>query len=142
MRRISKGQEPPCLAEVRREVGRIETNAGSRLDDRWAYVKDCKPALQEALRRDQGGLCAYCGGRLAADMKIEHFVPRAEGPDSILVWSNLLGCCPGKYREGTSGSFIATAIARRTKSSISIRSPPSSTHGRCSSSTSQAVQRG
>jgi uncharacterized protein (TIGR02646 family) len=33
-------------------------------------------------------------------MKIEHFVPRAEGPDSILVWSNLLGCCPGKYREG------------------------------------------
>jgi uncharacterized protein (TIGR02646 family) len=48
----------------------------------------------------QGGLCAYCGGRLSAGMKVEHFVPRSEDPDLILDWSNLLGCCAGMYREG------------------------------------------
>lgn len=100
MWRISKGQEPPCLADVRREVERIEADAGSQLEDRWAEVKDCKVALQRALRHDQRGLCAYCGGKLPADMKIEHFIPRSKDTDSILVWTNLLGCCPGKYREG------------------------------------------
>jgi uncharacterized protein (TIGR02646 family) len=100
MRRISKGQEPSCLADVRREVGRIEAESGSRSNDPWAEIKDCKLVLQQALRRDQGGLCAYCGGRLSAGMKVEHFAPRSEDPDLILEWSNLLGCCSGKYREG------------------------------------------
>jgi uncharacterized protein (TIGR02646 family) len=100
MWRVRKGQEPHCLADVRREVGRIEAEAGSPLKDRWAEIKDCKDALQRAVRRDQGGLCAYCGGRLPANMKIEHFVPRSVDPNSILEWSNLLGCCSGEYREG------------------------------------------
>ncbi|NJK31504.1 MAG: TIGR02646 family protein [Deltaproteobacteria bacterium] len=101
MRRVKKGAEPACLAEVRREVERVESEAGSRLDDRWAQVKDCKLEIQRALIRDQGGLCAYCGGRLTQKkMKVEHFVPRSAEQDLILDWSNLLGCCNGEYREG------------------------------------------
>lgn len=100
MRRVNKGAEPACLAEVRREVERIESEAGSRLGDRWAQVKDCKLEIQQALIRDQGGLCAYCGGRLTQKMKVEHFVPRSADQDLILDWNNLLGCCNGEYREG------------------------------------------
>ncbi|MCB9766165.1 MAG: TIGR02646 family protein [Alphaproteobacteria bacterium] len=135
MRRVRKGEEPPCLDNVRWEVVRIEHESrallqeegdpapleNSVLDDRWAEVKDnCKSALRKALVRDQDGLCAYCGGRLKPDaldpnqlMKIEHFVPRAADRDLILDWSNLLGCCPGRYRD-LDGQIVEHCDSKRT----------------------------
>lgn len=60
--------------------------------------------IREALIRDQGGLCAYCQRRIKAhedpvtgrsQMKIEHWIPRAESEEHHFTWSNLLGVCLG-----------------------------------------------
>ncbi len=122
MRRVSKGAEPPCLAEVRREVKRVEIETGSPILDRWAYVTDCKSAIRDALRRDQHELCVYCGGRLTDRMKVEHFEPRSARPDLILDWSNLLGCCPGTARDGT--KTITHCDSHRTPYVHNPPSPP------------------
>jgi uncharacterized protein (TIGR02646 family) len=65
--------------------------------------------IREALVRDQAGLCAYCQHRIKADndpatgrpqMKIEHWLPRADFPEHHLTWSNLLGVCLGGAHDG------------------------------------------
>lgn len=107
MWRIDKGPEPPCLADRRREVKRIEDAAGSPIKDPWS---------RDALLRDQHHLCAYCGGRLdPSTMKIEHFVPQSADRSLILDWSNLLGACPGRYRDPTTGKTVTHCDSHRTK---------------------------
>lgn len=46
-------------------------------------------------------------------MKIEHFVPRSVDPDAILEWSNLLGCCAGRYHDGQ-GRVVEHCDSHRT----------------------------
>lgn len=116
MRRVKKRTHPPpCLAERRREIERQERSAGTRLEDRWGEVSDCKADLRDAIWSDQRGLCAYCGGSMPNDvhMKIEHFVPRSEDPEKILEWSNLLGCCGGEYRDAR-GQVVRHCDSSRT----------------------------
>lgn len=97
MRRLKKGEEPSCLGEARREVKRQEKDCGSEVEDPWSLLKN-KDELQKALCRDQGGLCAYCGGRIVPEnMKIEHFIPRSKERSLCFKWSNLLGVCQGRY---------------------------------------------
>lgn len=99
MRRVRKGPEPTYLAELRRDVKRIEHETGSPINDLWKEVKN-KDEIQGALIRDQDGLCVYCGAQIRRDtMKIEHFVARSASRAHILDWNNLLGCCMGQYKE-------------------------------------------
>lgn len=114
MRRVHKRPSPPpCLAERKGEVARIERESGT-LGDRWDEIKDCKASLRDAIWHDQHGLCAYCGGAMPNDesMKIEHFVPRSVDRDRILDWANLLGCCSGQYTEA--GRTVTHCDSHRT----------------------------
>lgn len=115
MWRIPKGPEPPCLAEVRRNIHHLERENERPVEDPWNEVKDCKDAVRKALLRDQRGLCAYCGGRLMpSTMKIEHFVPQAADRSRVLDWHNLLGCCSGRYIERSTGDTITHCDGHRT----------------------------
>lgn len=105
MRRIDKGSEPPCLAEVRREARRIELETGrAPQGDDWD-LKECAKPVRDALCREQLGLCVYCMVRIesrgyregSGGMKIEHFVARSQDPRLMYEWHNLFGVCGGRY---------------------------------------------
>ena len=61
--------------------------------------------VRDQLRKDQGGLCAYCEIDLIesdntgdADFRAEHFHPKSDTSTAHnwhLDWGNLLGCCHG-----------------------------------------------
>lgn len=55
-----------------------------------------KREVQDQLRVDQRGLCAYCENSLIPnDESVEHFVARDADHDRELDWTNLLLCCAG-----------------------------------------------
>ena len=89
MRRIQKGAQPACLITL--QCSPTMTS--------WDDVPgDVKGELREALVREQGGLCAYCMGRIVpshSGMKIEHWSARHDDPHAVFAWSNLLGVCTG-----------------------------------------------
>ena len=99
MRRIEKGLEPACLADLRGTPGAD-----------WSTVTGPqKQELRERSLAEQHGLCAYCMSKLprppsSESMTIEHFETRAKVPERIFDWSNLLGVCPGDVgvKEGSS----------------------------------------
>ncbi len=70
-------------------------------DDDPHFTTVVKPAMREALVREQRGLCCYCNDRIEATdtgMKIEHRVPQHgpwRDPSRDLDWTNLLGACCG-----------------------------------------------
>lgn len=89
MKHIIKNNEPPTLRAHRETPG--STYDGPQED--W----------QEQLLIEQGGLCAYCMGRISIDrtggrphMEIEHYYPRQTYPAKRLLWRNMLGVCNGK----------------------------------------------
>ncbi len=95
MRTIIKGTEPTSLTQHRSTPGADW--------DGYAH----KDEARKALCKEQGFICAFCTGRIrdtppASDhhcgTKVAHWHPR-RGPDGDpslqLLWSNLLGCCPG-----------------------------------------------
>jgi uncharacterized protein (TIGR02646 family) len=90
MRRIEKGNEPACLADLRNTPGAD-----------WTTVTGAqKQELRERSFAEQHGLCAYCMSSLpsppsSATMTIEHFETRARIPARTFDWSNLLGVCLG-----------------------------------------------
>jgi uncharacterized protein (TIGR02646 family) len=109
MRTIDKHAEPACLAELRREARRIatETKRPAKGDD-W-NPEHCAGSIRESLHDEQGGLCAYCNGRIKphgyrsefhprGGMKIEHWDERSIHPARMYDWENLLGVCGGEYR--------------------------------------------
>lgn len=104
MRRIKKGTEPRCLADLRGTPGAD-----------WTSVHGTqRQEIRERSFTDQGGLCAYCMSRLPvppsdAGMKIEHFETRALQPALKFEWNNLLGVCLGDVgiEEGSSGETVA-----------------------------------
>jgi uncharacterized protein (TIGR02646 family) len=107
MRRILKSKnEPACLAGVRREAIRIEKDSGKEPKSEDWDLKLCATPVRELLASDQGGLCAYCCGRISSagygesnpsGMKIEHFRSRKDHPREMYDWPNLLGVCGGRH---------------------------------------------
>ena len=98
MKKVSKGSEPAKLAAFRNRNPHSE----------WAAFKSNKLAkqeLQQKVKGDQGGLCAYCEINLKeadssgeADFRVEHFHPKSDNSTPYnwhLDWQNLLGCCHG-----------------------------------------------
>ncbi len=110
---IDKQGEPVCLAGLRREAKRIESQTERPpTGDDWNPAT-CAAPIREALHAEQGGLCAYCMGRIKphgyrselhrlGGMKIEHWRDRSTHPQRMYDWDNLLGVCGGEYR-GASG---------------------------------------
>ena len=90
MRRIKKGREPACLADLRSTPGAT-----------WSSVYGTqRQEIREGTCADQHWLCAYCMSPLArpptdVSMKIEHFETRSLAKHLIFDWGNLLGVCLG-----------------------------------------------
>lgn len=98
MKRLTKGIEPARLSQFR-------TNHPSGIWEKFASQTGRKQAVQDQLKADQGGLCAYCeidllekNTEALADFRVEHFYPKSDSTSSRnwhLDWQNLLGCCHG-----------------------------------------------
>lgn len=87
MKQIRKGAEPPALRAHRLAGGRFADAQG---ESRW------KEKAQDAILRDQGGLCCYCTARISrADMKVEHYLCQDLHGDQDCAWDNLFGACQG-----------------------------------------------
>lgn len=60
------------------------------------FQKPEKLAVHEALLKDQGYTCCYCGQRITlTNSHIEHLRPKKNYPELSLEYSNLLSSCPG-----------------------------------------------
>lgn len=100
MRTITKGSEPPCLAQARRDAG------DPIASDDW---DNCMPVggkqeIRDALLREQFALCVYCGNRIKplpptstnpGGMTVEHWVARETDASRTFDWDNLFGVCYG-----------------------------------------------
>jgi uncharacterized protein (TIGR02646 family) len=91
--RFTKGKAPPCLAALQSTPGAS-----------WAHsvYGDQRQEIREHLAVDQGELCAYCQRRARpseAEMRIDHYAPRALGGDQF-TWANLIGACAGLGSDG------------------------------------------
>ncbi len=97
MRFTQKGKEPPALAAWT-----------SQANEDWRPVYEDltgadKQAILEALAREQGYLCGYCGSRIGevdGDAHIEHVIAQEEckrtGRRHLLThYGNMLGSCMG-----------------------------------------------
>ncbi len=72
MKFIEKQDEPIELSEWRREKPKHQHK-------RWKNVrKEIKDAIREALKREQGFICCYCGCRVSSDndSHVEHLIPK------------------------------------------------------------------
>ena len=96
MKRVLKTTtEPRALAHYK---GRF---ANAPRPPLWREFKGTpgKKVVQEQLRFDQRGLCAYCENTLIPeDESVEHFIGRNANHDRELDWTNLLLCCAGGSR--------------------------------------------
>jgi uncharacterized protein (TIGR02646 family) len=89
MRYFQKGAEPSALSEYK---------ACANEDWKPLYEDLEKKPIREALIREQGYLCCYCGGRIgerSSDCHIEHFITQKERPDLALDYGNMLASCQG-----------------------------------------------
>lgn len=101
MKKIQKCAEPDKLKQYR-QLNPTNTWEQCRRN------KNCRVQIQDQLKLDQGGLCAYCeidlkpaDGNDAADLRIEHFHPKTDASTQHnwhLDWQNLLACCHGGSR--------------------------------------------
>lgn len=115
MRPIEKGPPPPCLAELKGELRRVERESGQRpKPDDWA-PGSCAQSIRDALHRDQHGLCGYCMQSIAPHghrdkpkdnrgMRIEHLITRRAESRRMYDWPNLIGVCGG--RSGAPGGAV------------------------------------
>jgi uncharacterized protein (TIGR02646 family) len=103
MKKVNKGAEPHKLERYR----------GLSPSGTW---KNCtrkanrKIEIQQFIKNDQGGICAYCEINLKAadengktDFRVEHFHPKSDDSTEHnwhLDWQNLLGCCHGGSESG------------------------------------------
>lgn len=91
MKYIQKGEEPEKFAAWK----------GLKNEDwtpNWDTLRSPeKPVLHNALLREQGYICCYCGMRISKDTShIEHFKPRSIYPHLELEDTNLLVSCQNK----------------------------------------------
>jgi len=121
MKKITKGTEPDLLTKYRQ----------NNPEGNWDQCKRDtlrKKSIQNKLREDQGGLCAYCEIDLKVgdhqdidDFRVEHFHPKSDtdtGHNWHLDWQNLLGCC-----HGGSNSNVVDANIRFAQSDYSCDVP-------------------
>lgn len=96
MKRVGKSPaEPQALAGYKTRF------ANAPRPPVWKDFKKTpgKSQVQEQLRQDQRGLCAYCENRLVPqDESVEHFIARDADHAKELEWGNLLLCCAGGER--------------------------------------------
>ena len=88
MRNITKGVEPPSLAQHR-----LTSHADY---DNLSHAD--KDTLRQCLVTEQRGLCCYCMQSIRpveGSMKVEHWHCQDNYPDEQLAYSNLLGSCMG-----------------------------------------------
>ncbi|MEZ9820103.1 retron system putative HNH endonuclease [Shewanella sp. 10N.286.45.A1] len=99
MKNIVKGKEPPLLVAYR----------AGKPNFSWPRCKsnsNRRDEIQDYLRRDQGGICAYCEIDLLkrdvegeeSDFQVEHFHPKSDKTTAhnwALDWDNMLACCLG-----------------------------------------------
>ena len=95
MKYIQKQMPPASFVEYSQEQG-------ARFDD---MKKDVKDELRRSLVCEQGGICCYCGKRIAPDYSsvIEHLLPKGlpEYEHLQLDYSNLLCSCDGGRQSRT-----------------------------------------
>lgn len=124
MRRIDKGSEPPCLADLRRDALRIEKESKKPPEAKDWNPSTCVDPIRSALCHEQHFLCAYCTSRIKprgyreelpheGGMKIEHFEARKGHPRRMYDWDNMLGVCGGVYTM-SSGPVYTCDKARET----------------------------
>jgi uncharacterized protein (TIGR02646 family) len=86
MIKINKGRTPAEFWEIKKKC--------EHYDD---LHNDDKAPLKEILIEEQGGICAYCMGRINAENStIEHYIPRNGengDPDKSLDYDNLFAVC-------------------------------------------------
>lgn len=100
MKKVQKGTEPEKLKQYRQSNPSNAWNQCTKDFER-------KKQIQDQLKLDQGGLCAYCEIDLkpannadTADFRVEHFHPKEDSStyNWHLDWQNLLACCHGGSR--------------------------------------------
>ena len=109
MKKVIKGAEPQLLAAYK-----VATPQNSW--EQYTKKKNRKVLVQDRLKSDQSGLCAYCEINLLekdsagdADFRVEHFHPKSDTSTAHnwhLDWQNLLGCCHGGSQSNVTSSTI------------------------------------
>ena len=81
--------EPDCLKSLR------ENSKFSFEDLRG----ECKEKVQNILKEQQNGFCAYCEQKFKSIVFIEHYKPQSKDSNKldVLRFDNFLGVCSGKY---------------------------------------------
>ncbi len=89
MKYIKKGEEPQSFTTWK-AIARTTPNWG------YSYLQNPeKKELHDALIREQGYICCYCGMRITRESShIEHLKPQSStDPDLTLEYTNLLASC-------------------------------------------------
>lgn len=95
MKYIQKGEEPEKFTIWK---ALSNDNWQPSWDDNFQAPE--KPIVHEALLKEQGYICCYCGMRITkATSHIEHLKPRSAYPDLALEYTNLLASCQGESEE-------------------------------------------
>ncbi len=85
MRKITKGNEPAELTSWKRK------NPHGRYDD-LSHVE--RGAINETTRKEQFGLCAYCGKKIGEnDSMNEHVEAQRLAPNRTLDFNNIVASC-------------------------------------------------
>ncbi|MFE1743698.1 retron system putative HNH endonuclease [Coleofasciculus sp. H7-2] len=88
MRYIQKGEEPTGFSEWKEQRNEDWIPAWDNLSTPQ------KPMVHDALLREQGYICCYCGRRITRDTShVEHLKPRKTYPNLALEYTNLLASC-------------------------------------------------
>ncbi|WP_019935910.1 retron system putative HNH endonuclease [Oceanimonas smirnovii] len=111
MKKVLKGKEPDQLKRYRADFpdhNWKQCTQGGSTKTRKQEIRVRRQQIQQQLREDQGGLCAYCEIDLrpaasdgVADLRVEHFHPKSDNSTDHnwhLDWQNLLACCHGGSR--------------------------------------------
>ncbi|MBE9106095.1 TIGR02646 family protein, partial [Nostoc cf. edaphicum LEGE 07299] len=95
MKYIKKSQEPEKF-----------TNWKALENDDWKpnwddnFQTPEKPVVHDALLKEQGYICCYCGMRITKETShIEHLKPRSTYPNLALEYTNLIASCQGESEE-------------------------------------------
>lgn len=101
MKYIKKGEEPESFTDWKQ----LENEDWKPT---WRILsKPQKTDVHEALLREQGYICCYCGMRIKKESShIEHLKPRKSYPDLALDYTNLIASCPGEGEEKETESLL------------------------------------
>ncbi|MBD2593435.1 TIGR02646 family protein [Nostoc spongiaeforme FACHB-130] len=94
MKYIKKGEEPEKFVVWK-------ALANDDWEPNWNNLQSPeKPILHDALLKEQGYICCYCGMQITkATSHIEHLKPRKYYPHLALEYTNLIASCQGESEE-------------------------------------------